>query len=362
MNIERILSLLSTQKQETGETERLLQLTQKIIEYDQREVNFEIIKRFEHSAIVQTALLKELTRLQNVPKESQEYANIVEYIRYLDLIPNGEGILSYSLEKISEALNENHYGLTDVKEIIMEYFALEKHLGKSQGMNLLFTGSPGTGKTTLAMSIAKAVNREFISISLAGMNDESEIRGHRRTYLGSKPGRIGLAFLNAKTTNPLILLDEIDKVSSSRVGDPSSALLELLDPIQNGQFIDRYLEIPLDLSKVLFICTSNNDSSLSSPLKDRLEIIKFRDYTLDEKEHIIRDHMIPSISSKYQMHISICPNVVSNIITNNLREIKRRLERLHRYCFRNEIQALELKTYNLLYPTSTKKRRVGFDC
>ena len=256
----------------------------------------EKIKKAKLSKEVKEKIEYELGRLKNMSATSAE-ANVVK--TYLDWsldIPWGK----YSKESIDvikarEILNKEHYGLDDVKDRIIEYLAV-KQVSKSQkGPILCLVGPPGVGKTSIARSIANAMNRKYTRISLGGMKDESEIRGHRRTYVGAIPGRITYALKDAKTMNPLILFDEIDKISSSYKGDPSDALLEILDNEQNKDFRDSYLELPLNLSKVMFIATANTLETIPRPLLDRMEVIEVSGYTYEEKFNISKDHLIPKI-------------------------------------------------------------------
>lgn len=234
----------------------------------------------------------ELKKLKNMSPMSAEATVVRNYLDWMLSIPWGKrGRVKKDLGKAQEVLDTDHYGLEKVKERIVEYLAVQQRSSKLKGPIMCLVGPPGVGKTSLGKSVAKATGREFIRISLGGVRDESEIRGHRRTYIGSMPGKIIQALKKAKTTNPLILLDEIDKMGQDFRGDPASAMLEVLDPEQNGTFVDHYLEVEYDLSNVMFLTTANS-YNMPGPLLDRMEIISLAGYTEDEKREIARQHLI----------------------------------------------------------------------
>ncbi len=235
----------------------------------------------------------ELKKLKNMSPMSAEATVVRNYLDWILSIPWGvKSRVKKDLSRAEKILDDDHYGLEKVKERIVEYLAVQQRSKKMKGPIMCLVGPPGVGKTSLGKSVARATGREFIRISLGGVRDESEIRGHRRTYIGSMPGKIIQALKKAKTTNPLILLDEIDKMGQDFRGDPASAMLEVLDPEQNNTFVDHYLEVEYDLSNVMFLTTSNS-YNMPGPLLDRMEIIPLAGYTEDEKREIAKRHLIP---------------------------------------------------------------------
>ncbi len=314
------------------------------------------IMSFGFDENIEEMLFKEIRKLSEIPSGSPEGNVIRNYLDKIVALPWKKS----KKEKLDvnytrKILDKEHFGLKDVKDRIVESIALRQISNNQKGSIICLVGPPGVGKTSIAKSIAKSLNREFVSMRLGGLHDESEIRGHRRTYVGAMPGKILNLLEQCKVNNPVLLLDEIDKVSNDFRGDPSSALLEVLDPEQNNKFTDNYINIPFDLSKVMFITTANTTSTIPSPLLDRMEVIPVSSYTYDEKEKIAIDHLIPKAFKNFSITkrmLDIKVDAVRDMIRYYTRESGvRNLERL--------IEKVIRKSAVLLVSEKTKKVTVN---
>ena len=317
-------------------------------------------------------LKKEIDRFQSMPSGSQEANVIRTYIETLLELPwKKVSEDNNDLKHAEEVLNADHYGLEKVKERVLEYLAVRSLTKKPGGTILCLVGPPGTGKTSIARSVARALNKKYVRISLGGVRDEAEIRGHRKTYVGAMPGRLVDGLRQAGVSNPLMLLDEIDKVSSDYKGDTSSALLEVLDAEQNGKFRDHYVELPIDLSQVLFIATANTTQTIPGPLLDRMELIEVNSYTENEKFHIAKDYLVKKQIEKNGLtkeQITISDKALEQIVRNYTREagvrnLERRIGDICRKAARefleNDRKSIRVKEKNL--EKYLGKKRVNFD-
>ena len=306
---------------------------------------------------------KELQKLKMMPSMSSE-ANVVRnYIDWLLSMPWAEKTEdNFDLEKAEKVLDAQHYGLEKVKERIIEYLAVAQQVGKMKGPIICLVGPPGVGKTSLARSVAEALGRKFARVSLGGIRDEAEIRGHRRTYIGAMPGKVVQSLRKTKFKNPLLLFDEIDKMSHGVMGDPAAALLEVLDPEQNHTFMDHYLEVEFDVSDVLFFCTANVPQNIPPALKDRMEVIRLSGYTELEKENIARKHLLPKqmdengLTSK---RIQFQQKAILKIIRNYTREAGvRNLEReIAKTCRKVAIQLVKKTNLNKVVVTPLRVQK-----
>ncbi|ODV94940.1 hypothetical protein PACTADRAFT_59584 [Pachysolen tannophilus NRRL Y-2460] len=294
----------------------------------------------------------EINKLSSLEPLMSEFTVTRNYLDWLTQIPWGKASKDeYSIRRAVRILNEDHYGLKDVKERILEFIAVGKLLNKINGKIICFVGPPGVGKTSIGKSIAEALNRKFYRFSVGGLSDVSEIKGHRRTYVGAIPGRVVQALKKTQTENPLILIDEIDKVShthSVNGGDPAAALLELLDPEQNNSFLDNYMDVPIDLSKVLFVCTANTLSTIPGPLLDRMEVIEISGYIAEEKIKIAEKYLAPDAkksSGLDKVNVNLTEEAIKALIKNYCREsgvrnLKKQIEKIYRKAALNVVKEL----------------------
>ena len=310
---------------------------------------YELLEKKQMAAAAEEVVRKEIGKLKSTSPMSAEVAVIRNYLDNVFALPWGELAekTDYELPKVTRHLNNTHYGLKKVKERILEFLAVGKLLGKDQpNTTLCFVGPPGVGKSSVARAIAAALDRPFVRISLGGVRDEAEIRGHRRTYVGAMPGRIIDALTKAKVDNAVVLLDEIDKMDSDFRGNPAAALMEVLDPIQNKEFRDNYLELDYDLSKVLFLATANYEEGIPATLHDRLEVIEISGYTFEEKQQIAKRHLIPTIarqSGLKKSNVVFTEAALGAIIRfytreSGVRELERNLRKVYRKVARAHLE------------------------
>lgn len=301
---------------------------------------------------VQKIFDEEINKLATLETSMSEFGVIRNYLDWITSLP--WGITSkeqYSIPRARKILDEDHYGMKDVKDRILEFIAVGKLLGKVDGKIICFVGPPGVGKTSIGKSIARALNRQFFRFSVGGMTDVAEIKGHRRTYIGALPGRIIQALKKCQTQNPLILIDEIDKIGHGSIhGDPSSALLEVLDPEQNNSFLDNYLDITMDLSKVLFVCTANSLDTIPRPLLDRMEIIELTGYVAEEKVKIAEQYLAPSAKKSAGLenaNVDLSEDSVIALMKyycreSGVRNLKKHIEKIYRKAALNVVKQLSI--------------------
>ena len=306
--------------------EKIKLIKEELGEVDLKDADIDKIRNKMNSLDLPESIIKrlneEIDRYSLTSSASPEVTTIRTYIDWLLCLPwNKLSKDNTDVKKITEVLNNSHFGLESVKKRIIEYIAVKKKTNTSNSPIICLVGPPGVGKTSLASSIAKALNKDFVKVSLGGINDEAEILGHRRTYVGASPGKIIQQMKKANTSNPVFLIDEVDKLTKDYKGDPASALLEILDKEQNDKFCDNYIEEEFDLSNVMFILTANNIGGIPAPLLDRLEIIELSSYTIYEKLNIAKYHLIPDLLNEYKVkNIKFTDSAVQKIITYYTKE------------------------------------------
>lgn len=361
LEMERAIHDRVRQELEKGQKEYYLREQMKIIqdelgqgdEFSEIDSFREEINKSRMPEDVRKKALHEVDRLAKMPQMSAEATVVRAYLDWLTNLPwRKKTRESMDITLSAKVLNEDHYALEEAKERILEYLAVRKQAGnKLKGQVLCFTGPPGVGKTSLGRSIARATGRRFVNMSLGGIRDEAEIRGHRRTYIGALPGRIIQKIRQAGTSNPVMLLDEIDKIGLDFRGDPASALLEVLDPEQNNMFTDHFLEVPFDLGSVLFITTANSTHSVPKPLLDRMEVIRLPGYVAEEKVQIARRHLIPKVLYEHGLapgQITFTAASLGRIITEytreaGVRELERQISKVSRKITRKIVESEEKK-------------------
>lgn len=290
---------------------------------------------------------EEINKLAHLETAASEFSVTRNYLDWLTQIPWGKRSReNYNIVHAKMVLDEDHYGLKDVKDRILEFIAVGKLRGTVEGKILCLAGPPGVGKTSIGKSIARALDREFYRFSVGGLTDVAEIKGHRRTYVGAMPGKVIQALKKVQTENPLILIDEIDKVGRGHQGDPSSALLELLDPEQNSSFLDHYMDVPVDLSKVLFVCTANVLDTIPGPLLDRMEVIQLSGYVAEEKEAIAAKYLAPNAkiaAGLEKVNVNLTKEAIDILIKNYCREsgvrnLKKQIDKVYRKAAYNIVE------------------------
>ncbi|CAG8220028.1 unnamed protein product [Penicillium olsonii] len=315
-----------------------------------------LVEKFKEKAeklampeVVKKVFDEEINKLAHLEPAASEFNVTRNYLDWLTQIPWGQkSVENFGIKHAVGVLNEDHYGLKDVKDRILEFIAVGKLRGTVEGKILCLVGPPGVGKTSIGKSVARALNRQYYRFSVGGLTDVAEIKGHRRTYVGALPGRIIQALKKCQTENPLILIDEVDKIGRGHQGDPSSALLELLDPEQNGSFLDHYMDVPVDLSKVLFVCTANVTDTIPRPLLDRMELIELSGYVADEKMAIAERYLAPAareLTGLKDVDVQLEKDAIEELIKSYCREsgvrnLKKQIEKVYRKAAFNIVQDL----------------------
>lgn len=312
----------------------------------------ERVEKLQLPENVQKVFDDEINKLATLETSMSEFGVIRNYLDWITSLPWGvTSKEQYSIPRAKKILDEDHYGLTDVKDRILEFIAVGKLLGKVDGKIICFVGPPGVGKTSIGKSIARSLSRQFFRFSVGGMTDVAEIKGHRRTYIGALPGRVVQALKKCQTQNPLILIDEIDKIGHGGIhGDPAAALLELLDPEQNNSFLDNYLDIPIDLSKVLFVCTANTLDTIPRPLLDRMEVIELTGYVAEEKIKIAEQYLSPNAKKAAGLenaHVEVTEDAITALMKHYCREsgvrnLKKQIEKIYRKAALNVVKELSI--------------------
>ena len=323
---DNLKAKLEEEQKEYMLREKIKLIKEELGEVDLKDADIDKIRNKMNSLDLPESIIKrlneEIDRYSLTSSASPEVTTIRTYIDWLLCLPwNKLSKDNTDVKKITEVLNNSHFGLESVKKRIIEYIAVKKKTNTSNSPIICLVGPPGVGKTSLASSIAKALNKDFVKVSLGGINDEAEILGHRRTYVGASPGKIIQQMKKANTSNPVFLIDEVDKLTKDYKGDPASALLEILDKEQNDKFCDNYIEEEFDLSNVMFILTANNIGGIPAPLLDRLEIIELSSYTIYEKLNIAKYHLIPDLLNEYKVkNIKFTDSAIQKIITYYTKE------------------------------------------
>lgn len=336
--------------------EQIRAIKKELGEEDDEEIDEmrEKLAKLKVSEEIKSEVTRQLNRLERTAPDSLEATVTRNYLEWIFALPwNYETKDNLDISHAKEVLDEDHFGLKDVKDRILDFISVRNLKKNGISPILCFYGPPGTGKTSLGQSIAKSLNRKFIRISLGGVKDEAEIRGHRRTYVGAMPGRFIQAIRKAGSCNPVVIIDELDKIGADFRGDPSAAMLEVLDPQQNNTFYDNYLGVPFDLSKVMFIATANNIESISEPLRDRMEIIELSGYTVEEKMSIARKYLVEKSVLEAGLEgneISIHDDVLKDIITNytresGVRQVERIVKKLCSKAARSLVEEKKLITF-----------------